>query len=423
MTKSDDKRVPALRFKGFTDDWEQRKLGAYYWFKNGINKNKEFFGEGTPIVNYTDVYHHRALTSNLIKGLVRVNKNEIENYSVNKGDVFFTRTSETIREIGYPAVVLNVNPNTVFSGFLIRVRPIKIEPLVPEFKKYIFFTHTFRKEMMKKSSITTRALTSGSNLAQMYINFPNSSSEQNQIGKVISLLDKFIMLQQRKLKLLKLLKKAMLQTLFTDKSIPNLRFISFDKNWDIVKLKDVGKATGGTSIESEFTPIGGTHKVISIGSYKENHTYNDQGIRVNLNDKTQKRVLNKDDLTMILNDKTTSGRIIGSVLLIPVDNVFVYNQRTERIEPNHKKFSSKFLYQYLNSPNIRNKIISNAQGNTQIYVNWSSISKLKYLMPQKKEQDKISKLLFTLDSIINNQQLRIKKYEKFKQFLLQNMFI
>lgn len=423
MTKSDDKRVPALRFKGFTDDWEQRKLGAYYWFKNGINKNKEFFGEGTPIVNYTDVYHHRALTSNLIKGLVRVNKNEIENYSVNKGDVFFTRTSETIREIGYPAVVLNVNPNTVFSGFLIRVRPIKIEPLVPEFKKYIFFTHTFRKEMMKKSSITTRALTSGSNLAQMYINFPNSSSEQNQIGKVISLLDKFIMPQQRKLKLLKLLKKAMLQTLFTDKSIPNLRFISFDKNWDIVKLKDVGKATGGTSIESEFTPIGGTHKVISIGSYKENHTYNDQGIRVNLNDKTQKRVLNKDDLTMILNDKTTSGRIIGSVLLIPVDNVFVYNQRTERIEPNHKKFSSKFLYQYLNSPNIRNKIISNAQGNTQIYVNWSSISKLKYLMPQKKEQDKISKLLFTLDSIINNQQLRIKKYEKFKQFLLQNMFI
>lgn len=257
----------------------------------------------------------------------------------------------------------------------------------------------------------------------MYINFPNSSSEQNQIGKVISLLDKFIMLQQRKLKLLKLLKKAMLQTLFTDKSIPNLRFISFDKSWDIVKLKDVGKATGGTSIESEFTPIGGTHKVISIGSYKENHTYNDQGIRVNLNDKTQKRVLNKDDLTMILNDKTTSGRIIGSVLLIPVDNVFVYNQRTERIEPNHKKFSSKFLYQYLNSPNIRNKIISNAQGNTQIYVNWSSISKLKYLMPQKKEQDKISKLLFTLDSIINNQQLRIKKYEKFKQFLLQNMFI
>ena len=397
-------------------------MGAYYWFKNGINKNKEFFGEGTPIVNYTDVYHHRALTSNLIKGLVRVNKNEIENYSVNKGDVFFTRTSETIREIGYPAVVLNVNPNTVFSGFLIRVRPIKIEPLVPEFKKYIFFTHTFRKEMMKKSSITTRALTSGSNLAQMYINFPNSSSEQNQIGKVISLLDKFIMLQQRKLKLLKLLKKAMLQTLFTDKSIPNLRFISFDKSWDIVKLKDVGKATGGTSIESEFTPIGGTHKVISIGSYKENHTYNDQGIRVNLNDKTQKRVLNKDDLTMILNDKTTSGRIIGSVLLIPVDNVFVYNQRTERIEPNHKKFSSKFLYQYLNSPNIRNKIISNAQGNTQIYVNWSSISKLKYLMPQKKEQDKISKLLFTLDSIINNQQLRIKKYEKFKQFLLQNMF-
>ncbi|WP_372750767.1 restriction endonuclease subunit S [Lactobacillus johnsonii] len=261
-----------------------------------------------------------------------------------------------------------------------------------------------------------------SKLKNMLAHIP-SVKEQDSIAKILLKIDKLITLQQRKLKLLKLLKKAMLQTLFTNKSIPNLRFISFDKSWDIVKLKDVGKATGGTSIESEFTSIEGTHKVISIGSYKENHTYNDQGIRVNLNDKTKKRVLNKDDLTMILNDKTTSGRIIGSVLLIPVDNVFVYNQRTERIEPNHKKFSSKFLYQYLNSPNIRNKIVSNAQGNTQIYVNWSSISKIKYLMPQKKEQDKISKLLFILDFIINNQQLRIKKYERFKQFLLQNMFI
>ncbi|MCI6761889.1 MAG: restriction endonuclease subunit S [Lactobacillus johnsonii] len=279
-----------------------------------------------------------------------------------------------------------------------------------------------KRQALRKASGSTFLEISNSEVKKLSLYLPDFE-EQTIIGKIIKLIDKLITLQQRKLKLLKLLKKAMLQTLFTNKSIPNLRFISFDKSWDIVKLKDVGKATGGTSIESEFTSIEGTHKVISIGSYKENHTYNDQGIRVNLNDKTKKRVLNKDDLTMILNDKTTSGRIIGSVLLIPVDNVFVYNQRTERIEPNHKKFSSKFLYQYLNSPNIRNKIVSNAQGNTQIYVNWSSISKIKYLMPQKKEQDKISKLLFILDFIINNQQLRIKKYERFKQFLLQNMFI
>ena len=286
-----------------------------------------------------------------------------------------------------------------------------------------FFYALFQKINWKKYDESTGLPSlSKSTLNNIFLKNPNYK-EQKKIGLLLSQIDVLITLQQRKLNLLKLLKKAMLQVLFTDKNIPLLHFANFSETWDLVRLKDIGKATGGTSIESEFISRGGTHKVINIGSYKENHTYHDQGIRVNLNNKTQKRVLNKGDLTMILNDKTSAGRIIGSVLLIPADNAFVYNQRTERIEPNHKNFSSRFLYQYLNSPNIRNKIISNAQGNTQIYVNWSSISKIQYLMPKRKEQDKIGNLLFNLDTFINDQKLKIIKYNNLKNFLLQNMFI
>ena len=77
---------------------------------------------------------------------------------------------------------------------------------------------------------------------------------------------------------------------------------------------------------------------------------------------------------MILNDKTASGNIIGRALLIEKSGVYVYNQRTERIEVDHKNFDSLFLYEMLNAPNVRDKIIKQSQGNTQIYVNWPTIA-------------------------------------------------
>ena len=399
VTKSDDKRVPALRFKGFTDEWEQRKLN--YFLTTSSQKNSQNIYNKFNVLSVSGKYG--IVNQIKLQGRSFAGKS-LTNYKIiNKNDIVYTKSP--IKSNPYGIIKTNKQDTGIVSTLYAVYHPTKF--VFPNFVE-LYFSNELRLNKYLKPIVNIGAKhdmkVANDEVINYKVIFPKVN-EQTTINELFLKVDKLITLQQRKLKLLKLLKKAILQNLFVDKSMPYLRFISFDKSWDIVKLTDVGKATGGTSIESEFTSIGGTHKVISIGSYKENHAYNDQGIRVNLN------------------DKTTSGRIIGSVLLVPVDNVFVYNQRTERIEPNHKKFSSKFLYQYLNSPNIRNKIVSNAQGNTQIYVNWSSISKIKYLMPQKKEQDKISKLLFTLDFIINNQQLRIKKYEKFKQFLLQNMFI
>ena len=207
----------------------------------------------------------------------------------------------------------------------------------------------------------------------------------------------------------------------TKRQVPNLRFKGFTDNWEQRKLGEFGKATGGTSIESEFSSSG-TYKVISIGSYSETHVYNDQGIRAKNSEKTHKRILNKNDLTMILNDKTASGRIIGSVLLIPCNNTFVYNPRTERIEPNISQFSPMFLYHYLNAPIVRQKIISNAQGNTQIYVNWSSISKVEYYLPRLNEQNKIGELLKNVSNLISLQQRKLDLLKQLKKGLLQKMF-
>ncbi len=188
-------------------------------------------------------------------------------------------------------------------------------------------------------------------------------------------------------------------------------------------MGEVGKTTSGTAIESEFLD-NGKYKVVSIGSYSENNKYIDQGIRVKENDFVKKRILNKDDLTMILNDKTSSGNIIGRVLLIETDNMYVYNQRTQRIEVDMEKYLPIFLYHMFNSDYMRDKIIKSAQGNTQIYVNWSVIQNLVYILPSNiQEQQKIGTLFQELDNLITLHQRKLKKLENIKKAMLENMFV
>ena len=127
---------------------------------------------------------------------------------------------------------------------------------------------------------------------------------------------------------------------------------------------------------------------------------------------------------MILNDKTASGNIIGRVLLIDADDTYVYNQRTERIEVYENEYLPEFLYQLLNADNVRSKIIRASQGNTQIYVNWSSISELVYEIPvSKEEQTKIGEYFRNLDNLITLHQRKYEKLSNIKKSMLEKMFI
>ena len=125
---------------------------------------------------------------------------------------------------------------------------------------------------------------------------------------------------------------------------------------------------------------------------------------------------------MILNDKTTSGNIIGRVLLIEESGIYVYNQRTERIEINLDEYDPVFLYEMLNAPNIREKIIKQAQGNTQIYVNWTAISLLEYMIPSKEEQVKIGEYLHNISNLITLHQRKYDDTKLLKKYMLQKMF-
>ncbi len=203
---------------------------------------------------------------------------------------------------------------------------------------------------------------------------------------------------------------------------PQIRFTGFSEDWTLRPMEDFGSSVGGTSLESEFAKTG-KYKVISIGSYSKNSTYTDQGIRASENEKTKKKVLNKNDLAMVLNDKTLAGNIIGRALLIDEDEKYVFNQRTQRLILDQQKYYPKFMYQMLNADNIREKIVKSSQGNTQIYVNWSGIKHLKYTLPNSmQEQIAIGNFFQNIDQTIALQRRKHEQTQTLKQSLLSKMF-
>lgn len=204
------------------------------------------------------------------------------------------------------------------------------------------------------------------------------------------------------------------------KNIPILRFPGFFGEWEEKKLESLVKNIGGTALE-KFVNENGTHKFISIGNYSIDGKYIDNGQRIILNDKTKTKLLNKGDLAMVLNDKTASGDIIGSSILINEDNKFIYNQRTERLIC-EKDFDSFFAWYLLNSNKFRKRIVKMAQGGTQIYVNFPSVKKEKICIPKKKEQQKIASFFGAVDEWVENLRGQKESLEKYKKGMMQKIF-
>lgn len=207
------------------EDWGVEPIGNLFVFKNGLNKAKEFFGYGTPIVNYMDVYSKNSLISSDIKGKVYLSNSEIQRYDVKAGDVFFTRTSETPEEVGISSVVLDCSKNTVFSGFVLRGRPIN-NKLSNEFKSYCFQTRNVRSSIIQGCTYTTRALTNGTQLSKILIPIP-TLKEQTAIATALSDTDALIAALDKKIAKKQQIKQGAMQQLLTGKK----RLPGFSGEW------------------------------------------------------------------------------------------------------------------------------------------------------------------------------------------------
>ncbi|WP_322875594.1 restriction endonuclease subunit S [Mycoplasmopsis felis] len=202
---------------------------------------------------------------------------------------------------------------------------------------------------------------------------------------------------------------------------PRVRFKEFSEEWNTKTLGDICSSFGGTSLERFFNSYG-NYKVISIGNFGISGVYEDQKLRINLNDITQKYLLDKDDLAMILNDKTQECNILGKCIYIDKNNEYIYNQRTQRLKVNKNLVFSKYLFYLINFSKFREKVKVEAQGNTQVYLNFRNVANFTVDFPLLSEQQKIGKLLDEISNLINLENSKLNKLKQLKETLLQKMF-
>ena len=390
----------------FTDEWSEHKFENIFDIKNGLNKGKDYFGEGIRILNYMDVNKYELNTENTIKGLVELTDDEIERYSVKPNDLFFTRTSETSEEIGLTSAYMGNTIKCVFSGFLLRARP-KID-LNSLFFAYYLRSPRQRNNIIKFSSITTRALISGGNLSKMKIKYP-SIEEQNKIANLFLILDKKVELLEKKYREYQCFKKYLMQKLFAQE----LRFTDYIEEWKTIKLKDVGEINTGNTPSTKVNEYYSPKKYLWVTPSDISSKYIfDTAKRLSDEGAKKGRFVKKNSVLV------TCIASIGKNCIILEDGYF--NQQINSITPS-QSFDLDFIYYLID---YNSEKMKNYAGITATPIlNKKSFENMKFEFPSFDEQKQISNMLSNIDNKIFAIEELINKTQKFKKGLLQQMFV
>ena len=223
VTKGLDPNVPmkdsGIDFIGsIPETWRICRLRNIGTLQNGISKGGEFFGHGFPFVSYGDVYRNFSLPVQ-VAGLIDSSDEERRNYSVESGDIFFTRTSETIEEVGFSSVCEETIPDATFAGFLIRVRPFT-DDLVPKFAKYYFRSNHHRYYLVKQMNLVTRASLGQDLLKSMPVLVPPKDEQISiaaYLDKKCGAIESSIEYKQRVIERLTAYKKSLIYEVVTGK--------------------------------------------------------------------------------------------------------------------------------------------------------------------------------------------------------------
>lgn len=213
MFPQKDDTVPEMRLPGFTEAWEQRKLGELGSLKNGMNFSKKAMGIGFPFVNLQNIFGNNVIdVSNLGKAMA--SDSQLKDYNLLNGDVLFVRSSVKLEGVGEAALVPQTLDNTTYSGFIIRFRDEY--GLDNNFKRFVFGIESVRNQIMSQATNSANKNISQSVLENLELAIP-SKSEQQKIGAYFSNLDHLITLHQCKCDKYSNIKKGMMSDLLTGK--------------------------------------------------------------------------------------------------------------------------------------------------------------------------------------------------------------
>ena len=200
---------PEIRFKGFTDPWEQRKLGNCGTTYGGLTgKTKEDFGHGNArFIPYTNVFDN-PLTDTKRLEAVEIDSSQNQ---VAYGDVFFTVSSETPDEVGMSSVWLSDQEDVYLNSFCFGYR--QDSTFDPHYLAYMLRSSSVRSNLTLLAQGISRFNISKNKVMELSVPVP-SAVEQKQLGQYFTKLDSLITLHQRKLDLLKNTKKSLLDKMF-----------------------------------------------------------------------------------------------------------------------------------------------------------------------------------------------------------------
>lgn len=200
------------------EHWEVKRLRYLGTTQNGISASAEYFGSGFPFVSYGDVYNNRELPK-AVNGLAKSTVHDRDQYSIVKGDVLFTRTSETVEEIGFSSTCMETIENSTFAGFLIRFRPRKGR-LFPGYSKYYFSAQLHRSYFVGEMNLVIRASLSQELLKKLPVLIP-PYAEQESIFEFLETesakIDNVIVLQRQLIDSLKEYKMILITEAVTGK--------------------------------------------------------------------------------------------------------------------------------------------------------------------------------------------------------------
>ena len=234
-------------------EWKKVKLGKLYDVHNGLSKGREFFGTGYPFLTFSNVFNNRFVPSEL-ESLVQTSEKEREACSIKAGDVFITRTSETMDELGMSSVALKDYPNATYNGFTKRLRPTT-DKVDPKYIGYYLRSPRFRGKFMAFSTMTTRASLANDDLLSMEVELPEKD-EQIRIATVLYRYDSLIENYQKQIKLLEEAAQRLYKEWFVDLRFPGHEKVKVvdgvPEGWERKKLGEIADVLMGQSPKSEF---------------------------------------------------------------------------------------------------------------------------------------------------------------------------
>lgn len=414
---AEKKNIPGIRFKGFSEEWEECSLGEMAeTFEYGLNAAATSYDGVNKYLRITDIddetheFKFDALTS------PDTNLRIADNYKLKKGDLLFARTGASVGKTYYYKTSDGL---VYFAGFLIRAR------IKPVHDVNFVFQNTLTYKYDKFIRLTSQRSGQPGVNAQEYGLFEimtPKSQEQYRIGTYFQNLDKLISLNKCNYEKLVILKKAMLEKMFPNNgaNVPEIRFKGFEEKWKEKKLGDIGSTYTGLSGKAKEDFGHGEGKYITYMNIFSNPVSNrDMTEPIEIDD--YQNEVQFGDVFFTTSSETPEEVGMSSVWLENLKNVYL-NSFCFGYRP-ALNIDSYFLAYILRSFTFRKRITFLAQGISRYNISKTKVMEIEISMPDMNEQIKIGKYFQNLDNLISLQQKKLEKLKNIKKACLEKMFV